>query len=129
MAGFKPRAGSLVLRALEEMQSKERSAGAPADGLTPEQVFERRWVQALMDQATVRLREEYVAKGEIALYDQLKDLDPNERGALTYAQLAAQWVTTEAAVKSAKHRMNLRYQQLLREEVIAHTVKQPSAGG
>jgi len=125
MAGFKPRAGSLVLRALEEMQSKERSAGAPADGLTPEQVFERRWVQALMDQATIRLREEYLAKGEIAIYDQLKDLQPNERGALTYVQLAAQWGMTEAAVKTAKHRMNRRHQQLLRE-VIAHTVTRPS---
>ena len=119
------RGGGLTFLSLDEMQSEERSIGSLADGLTPEQVFERRWVQALMDQATVRLREEYVAKGEIAIYDQLKDLQPNERGALTYAQLAAQWGMTEAAVKSAKHRLNRRHQQLLRE-VIAHTVKQPS---
>jgi RNA polymerase sigma-70 factor (ECF subfamily) len=119
------RGGGVTFISLEEMQSEERSAGAPADGLTPEQVFERRWVQALMDQATIRLREEYLAKGEIAIYDQLKDLQPNERGALTYVQLAAQWGMTEAAVKTAKHRMNRRHQQLLRE-VIAHTVTRPS---
>lgn len=118
------RGGGLTFLSLDEMESEERSVSELADGLTPEQVFERRWVQALMEQATLRLREEYVAKGELALYDKLKDLQPNERGAITYAQLAAQWGMTEAAVKSAKHRMNRRFARLLRE-VIAHTVNHP----
>lgn len=123
-ANAQKRGGGLTFLSLDEMQVEERSSAALADGLSPEQVFERRWAQAVLEQAALRLREEYAAKGEPALYEQLKDLQLNERGALTYAQLAAQWGMTEAAVKSAKHRMTRRHRQLLRE-VIAHTVKHP----
>jgi len=55
----------------------------------------------------------------------LKQLLPDEPGALSQADVAAQLGMTENAVKQAFHRFRRRYQLLLREE-IAQTVATPS---
>ena len=39
----------------------------PSDTLTPDQIFEQRWAQAVMKQAVERLREAYAARGKSAL--------------------------------------------------------------
>jgi len=55
------------------------------------------------------------------LFDSLKQLLPDEPGAPSQANVAAQLGMTENAVRQAFHRFRQRYQLLLREE-IAHTV-------
>lgn len=47
-----------------------------------------------------------------------------DKGAIGYAQLAAQLGLTEPALKAAVHRLRLRYRELLREE-IGRTVATP----
>ena len=96
----------------------------PADTLTPDQIFERRWAETLIQQALRRLQHEYVSQGKGELYDQLKDLAPGERGEQTYAELGKRFGLSESAVKSAMHRLRARYQRILREE-IAQTVMRP----
>jgi RNA polymerase sigma-70 factor (ECF subfamily) len=70
------------------------------------------------------LKNEYVAAGNAALFDFLKQLLPGEPGAPSQADIAAQLGMTENAVRQAFHRFRQRYQSLLREE-IAHTVATP----
>jgi len=94
------------------------------DELTPDQVFERRWAQAVLQTALDRLREEYTARGRTALFETLQDYQPHEPGGRSYAQLGDEFAMTEAAVKSAVQRMRQRHRELLREE-IAHTVTRP----
>jgi RNA polymerase sigma-70 factor (ECF subfamily) len=113
-----------VFVSLDEPAGEDGYLLEPVDELTPDQVFERRWAQAVMQRALDRLREEFVARDQGALFELLQDYQPREPGGRSYAQLGKELVMTEAAVKSAVQRMRQRHRELLREE-IAQTVTRP----
>ena len=106
---------------LDELSNAERSDMEPADHLTAERVYERRWALALMEQVLRRLKDEYCTAGNAALFDSLKQLLPDEPGAPSRAEIASQLGMTDNAMRQAFHRFRHRYQLLLREE-ISHTV-------
>jgi RNA polymerase sigma factor (sigma-70 family) len=106
---------------LEELSAKERIDMEPADPLSADRLYERRWASSLMEQVLRRLKEEYRAAGNAALFDWLKQLLTDEPGAPSRAEIAARLGMTENAVWQALHRFRHRYQVLLREE-ISHTV-------
>jgi len=108
----------------EELSADERSETEPADPVTPEQIYERRWASTVLERVLRRSKDEYRAAGNAALFDYLKQLLPDEPGAPSQADIAAQLGMTENAVRQAFHRFRQRYQSLLREE-IAHTVATP----
>jgi RNA polymerase sigma factor (sigma-70 family) len=110
---------------LDELGVDERVQMEPPDLVTAEQVYEHRWASTLLEHVISRLKDEYQAAGHAALFDSLKQLLPDEPGALSQADVAAQLGMTENAVKQAFHRFRRRYQLLLREE-IAQTVATPS---
>src|SRR5262245_62088278 len=118
------RGGGHNFISLDDTSAEEHRFLRAADQLNPDQLFERRWAQTILDHALSRLRQEYVASRQTDLFDQLKDLQPGRHGPLSYAQLAAQFGMTEAAIKSAVHRLRQRHRELLRE-AIAHTVARP----
>jgi RNA polymerase sigma factor (sigma-70 family) len=105
----------------EELSAKERIAMEPADHLSADRLYERRWASTLTEQVLRRLREEYRTAGNGALFDWLKQLLADEPGAPSRAEIAARLGMTENAVWQAFHRLRRRYQVLLREE-ISHTV-------
>ena len=70
-----------------------------------------------MDRAVARLRQEYADDGKTELFDQLKDLQPGERGAQSYAELGTRLGLSESAVKSAMHRLRMRHRDILRNEI------------
>ena len=109
---------------LEELSADERIEGEPADPVTAEQIYERRWASTVLERVLSRSKDEYRAAGNAALFDSLKQLLPDEPGAPSQAEIAAQLGMTENAVRQAFHRFRQRYQSLLREE-IAHTVATP----
>ncbi len=96
----------------------------PADNVTPEQVYERRWAVTLLDEVMGRLREDYARQDKAELFAQLKPCLLGQRAAQPYAALASTLGMTEGSVKVAVHRLRQRYRQLLRAE-IANTVAQP----
>lgn len=98
----------------------------PVDELTPDEVFDHRWAQGILQTALERLRQEFCARGQAALFEVLQDYQPREPGGRSYAQLAEDLGMTEAAIKSIVHRMRRRHGELLREE-IAQTVTRPEA--
>jgi DNA-directed RNA polymerase specialized sigma24 family protein len=106
---------------LEELSAIERTEMEPADPLSADRLYERRWAWTLMEQVLRRLKDEYCSAGNAALFDWLKQLLPDEPGAPPRAEMAAQLGMTENALRQAFHRFRYRYQVLLREE-IAHTV-------
>jgi RNA polymerase sigma factor (sigma-70 family) len=108
---------------LEELNADERNV-EPADLVTAEQIYERRWASTVLERVLSRSKDEYRAAGNAALFDSLKQLLPDEPGAPSQADIAAQLGMTENAVRQAFHRFRQRYQSLLREE-IAHTVATP----
>ena len=106
---------------LDELSGAERSDMEPADHLTAERVYERRWALTLMEQVLRRLKDEYCTAGNAVLFDSLKQLLPDEPGAPSRAEIASQLGMTDNALRQALHRFRQRYQLLLREE-ISHTV-------
>jgi len=109
---------------LEELSTHERLDMEPADPVTAEQIYERRWASTVLERVLSRSKDEYRAAGNAALFDSLKQLLPDEPGAPSQADIAAQLGMTENAVRQAFYRFRQRYQSLLREE-IAHTVATP----
>jgi RNA polymerase sigma factor (sigma-70 family) len=90
---------------LDEILAHQRSELEPAETLTAEQIYERRWALTLLEQVLARLGDE-----------------PNRT---SQAEIARELGMSENAVKQAFHRMRERYRQILREE-IAHTVATPA---
>ena len=123
-AGAQKRGGDCVFVSLDVPAGEDGYLLEPVDDLTPDQVFERRWAQAILQTALDRLREEFVGRGQTALFERLQDYQPREAGGQSYAQLGDDLGLTEAAVKSAVQRMRQRHRELLREE-IAQTVTRP----
>ena len=109
---------------LEEMQTDERIGMEPADLLTAERIYERRWAVTVLERVLNLLKNEYAATRNAAFFDSLAQLLPDEPGAPSRAEIAAQFGMTENAVTQAFHRFRQRYQSLLRQE-IAHTVATP----
>src|SRR5438309_1349422 len=109
---------------LEELHADERIDIEPADPVTAEMIYERRWALTVLERVLSRLKDEYRAAGNAALFDSLKELLPDEPGSPSQAEIAASLGMTENAVRQAFYRFRQRYQSLLREE-IAHTVATP----
>lgn len=108
---------------LDETTAEGRDRLEPADDLTAERIFERRWALTVLEEARNRLRAEYAAAGKAEFYEQIR-LCEEGRGC-SYAHVAARLGTTESAIKSAVPRLRRRFQELVRED-IAHTVANPS---
>jgi len=122
--GAQKRGGGCTFVSLDAAAGEDGYLLEPVDELTPDEVFERRWAQAVVQTALNRLREEYIARDQSALFNLLQDYQPREPGGPSYAQLGVELAMTEAAVKSAVQRMRQRHRELLREE-IGHTVARP----
>lgn len=109
---------------LQELRSGEPANSEPADTLSPDRIYERRWALTVLEQVFARLKNEYGAAENARLFDCLKELLAGEPGQPSQAKIAGELGMTENAVKQAFHRFRQRYQLLLREE-IAHTVAVP----
>ena len=115
--------GGRPILSLDAADAEGRYRAEPAGSLTPEMLFERRWVLALLQCVMTRLRGEFEARGKGRLFDRLRGFLVGEKGA-GYRQVADELGLTEGAVKVAVHRLRQRYRALLHEE-IGRTVAQP----
>jgi len=106
---------------LDELIAREHADLEPADNLTADKIYERRWALTLLEQVLTRLEADYRAAGNAKLFDYLKEFLSDEPGRPSQADAAAELGITENAVKQAFHRLRQRYRQLLRDE-IAQTV-------
>ena len=120
------RGGGHAFVSLDEQDTEMRFKNEPADDLSPEKAFNRRWAQTLLEQVSKALEAELRAASKGTLFDELKAFISGERGSQTYAEIGQQLGMTEANVKVNVHRMRQRYRELLRLE-IAKTVDRPEA--
>jgi len=108
-----------------DLADAERLFGQePADPSSPDRLFERRWALTLLEQALARLQAECVTGDRSDLFEQLQAFVTGEKGAISYAEAAANLGLSLGAVKSAIFRLRHRYHELVREEV-GHTVADP----
>ena len=119
------RGGGVPLLSLQLDAAETRYVREPADDVTPEQQYERRWAMTLLEAVLKRLQAEYEQEGKAGLFGALNPCLVGDRTAQPYEELAGKLGLTEGAVKSAVHRLRQRYRQLLRDE-IAQTVAGPA---
>ncbi len=115
------RGGGTIIVPLEPGSGEACYGLEPATPATPEQLYERRWAMALLDEVFNRLGEELRQAGKADQLAMMKPCLVGDPAALPYAELAAKLGMSEGAVKVAVHRLRQRYRQLLHEEV-AQTV-------
>lgn len=118
------RGGGKVIVSLDQLLEEDQRGWDRSEQLTPEQVYERRWAEAVMQQALARLREEYERAGQGVLFELMKDFQPRDPQGLSQQQIGKQLGMTEDAVKSAAQRLRQRHRELVRAE-IAQTVSAP----
>jgi RNA polymerase sigma-70 factor (ECF subfamily) len=109
---------------LDELLARKRADLGPANTLSADRIFERRWALTVLEQVLARLEDEYRAAGNGALFEQLKKLLTDDDQRPSQAQIGHQFGMTENAVNQAFYRLRERYRELLHEE-IAHTVIAP----
>ena len=113
-----------ALISLDELLARKRADLEPADTLSADRIFERRWALAVLEQVIARLEEEYCAVGNARMFEQLKKLLMDEADRPSQVEIAHEFEMTENAVNQAFYRLRQRYRELLHEE-IAHTVIAP----
>jgi RNA polymerase sigma-70 factor (ECF subfamily) len=101
--------------------AEARWSREPADTLTPEKLFERKWAMTLLDTAVQRLQRDYESAGKGPLFLALRFSLLGEKAEEPYAKLSAELGLSEPALRVAVHRLRERYRQMLRDE-IARTV-------
>jgi RNA polymerase sigma-70 factor (ECF subfamily) len=118
------RGGTQTTISLDSLTAEQRYALEPAEQLTADKLFERRWALTLLDQVMARLRDEQAASGKLAQFEQIKESITAAGRGTPYAELAARLGTSEGAIKVMVHRLRQRYRELLEAE-IANTVSSP----
>jgi RNA polymerase sigma factor (sigma-70 family) len=110
---------------LDAEMAENRYRSEPVDKLTPERVFERRWAMTLLENVVQRLRNEYKASGQDALFMETRFAITGDKNAVPYTELASRLGMTEEALRVAVHRLRQRYRRAL-HEAIAQTVADES---
>jgi RNA polymerase sigma-70 factor (ECF subfamily) len=120
------RGGGRTIVSLDFPSAAARYRQEPADSLTPEKLFQRRWALTLLEAVLEQLRREYLDAGKGPLYEALKVALVGGPAAQPHAQVGAALGMTDAAVKKAAQRLRQRYREVLRQQ-IGETVDGPEA--
>lgn len=123
-ARARKRGGGRIPLSLDFQAAEGKYRLEPADVVTPERLYERRWALTLLDQVVGQLQQELAAAGKPALFEHLKAFLTSKQESPPYRQVADQLGMTEGAVRVAVHRLRRRYRELMRGQ-IAQTVSSP----
>jgi RNA polymerase sigma factor (sigma-70 family) len=119
-ANAQKRGGDAQILSIDEELAEDRYSREPADELTPDQLYERRWAMTILEQAMAALEAEHLRAGKAELFERLSGSLQGAKDA-SFADVGKALGMNEGAVKVAAHRMRKRFRILLREE-IASTV-------
>jgi len=119
------RGGGKAVLSLDFDVGESRVQIEPSHELTPDRVFERRWVLTLLDLVLEQLRIELAEAGKEPHFEKFKAALTGDMASADYEQAAEALGMTAAAAKQAAYRMRKRYRELFRLEV-ARTVADDS---
>jgi RNA polymerase sigma factor (sigma-70 family) len=115
------RGGGRTEFSLDFDAAESRFRTEPSHQLTPEKVYERRWVMTLLDKVLETLRLELTESGRLKYFEPFKNALTGEMTAEDYERASEVLGITPAGAKQAAYRMRKRYRALFRHEV-AQTV-------
>lgn len=119
------RGGGAVTLSLDVGAGERGYVAQPAEGMSPEAVFEYRWAMTVLERALGRLESESTEAGTRDRFDRLKQYLTSAGERAPYRQVASELGMTESAVNSAVQRLRRRLGRCLRDE-IAQTVANPA---
>jgi RNA polymerase sigma factor (sigma-70 family) len=125
-AQCKKRGGQYIVVSLNEPETETRYRAEPADEMTPEKAFERRWAFTLLDNVLSRLEAEFAAAGKSETFADLKIFLTGEKSELPSTDIGRRLGLTDGALRAVVYRLRKRYRELLRLE-IGRTVDGPDA--
>ena len=112
------RRGAHLLSSFDQAWAEQRFASEPADDLSPDRLYQRRWALTVLEFTLQVLEQEYRTNGKRELFAALrpclgfiKDKAPN------YAAIAAQLGSTEVAVRTQVFRLRQRWREILFQQV------------
>ncbi len=115
------RGGGQVHLPLDTELAERRYGVEPAEGVTADKIYERRWALTLLDQTMQRLRLEFAEAAKTTEFERLKLFLTADKAGIAYADVASALGISEGAARVAVHRLRRRFREVFREE-IAHTV-------
>lgn len=118
------RGGEYSFVSLDATEAEGNYAHEPANPLSPEQLYERRWALTVLEQTFACLKNEYDRAGKANLFEVLQPSLSGDKAGGSYAEMGAKLNLTEGAARVAAHRLRSRYSELLRVQV-AGTVASP----
>lgn len=98
----------------------------PADGRSPDKLYDREWALALLAKVLVDLETSCREEGTAAQFAVLKPCLTADSARIPYAEIAGLMESSEGAARVAVHRLRKRYRHLLTEE-ITRTLSSPDA--
>jgi RNA polymerase sigma-70 factor (ECF subfamily) len=113
------RGGGCVAVPIDARDTEGRFLVEPAHGRTPERLFEQDWAVAVLERVFDRLGRDYAATGRSETFERLRPVLTADPGAGSYATIARDLGTTEAAVQAAVYRLRVRFRRALRDEIAA----------
>lgn len=119
------RGGAVNIVDLDALEPAARDACEPRSGEDPELAFDRQWAVTVIAKVRGRLRREYEAAGQIDRHEALKIHLMDAGESQSCLETAESLGISEAAAKSAIHRIRRRFAELLRAE-ISRTVEDPA---
>lgn len=115
------RGGGRFILSLNTAEAEALVSPSLATQLSPDELFDRSWAMAAVDEAFKRMEVEFNQTGRGQLFEKLFPFLQGEKGTQTYAGIAAELGTTEGTIKVTVNRMRRRYRELL-GAVVSHTV-------
>ena len=119
------RGGGRMPMSLDTGDAETRYVLEPADNLTPEAIFERRWAFAVLERTMAELRSQYSNGQKLEQFEDLQGFLPGGHTTISRADLAAKRGVSVGAIDVAIHRLRQQFGALLREQV-AQTVSSPA---
>lgn len=118
------RGGGQAALSLDAEDDEQRYQREPSHDLTPERLYDQRWLLGILERVLERLRQQYAEQKKGPLFESLKGtlIGGVER---PWAEVAAELKMKDGAVRVAAFRLRERFDQLLRAEV-ADTLENPA---
>ncbi len=118
------RGGGVEVFSIDVDEAEESYKHEPVEATTPEDLYERQWINTLLKAAVDKLRASYAERGRAEQFDFMREhLDSD--GEAGYAELGRQMNLSENAARAAVHRLRQQYKVALQDQ-IRETLDEPT---
>jgi RNA polymerase sigma-70 factor (ECF subfamily) len=118
------RGGGKTIISLDGIAAEEAYKFEPSHHVSPDQLFDKRWAVAILDQALLQLQKEFSEQEKEYLFAKLKQFLTSDPSEGDYAGVAIQTGMSSQNVAVMVFRMRKRYGELVRSAV-SQTVTSP----